>query len=68
MPYSEIRKLVTCKKKSEILVEHLNNQGFSQENLCRQLLAKYQDVFQGIGKHKYREVRLDIDKTVKPVI
>ena len=28
----------------------------------------YPEVFQGIGKHKYREVMLDIDETVRPVV
>ena len=28
----------------------------------------YPEVFQGIGKHKYREVKLDIDETVRPVV
>ena len=32
------------------------------------IIDTYPEVFQGIGKHKYCEIKLDIDNTVKPVV
>ena len=68
MSYSQIRKSVTPKEYSEKLVNKLQNSGMTQQEICDALLEKHGTVFQGIGKHKYRKIKLDIDPKVKPVI
>ena len=36
------------------------------KSVVEKIVAKHDKVFQGIGKHKYRQVELEIDRTVPP--
>ena len=38
------------------------------EPRTQQIIKRYASVFQGIGKHKYRQITLHIDESVLPVI
>ena len=45
-----------------------NNKGSSQKNTIDRITEHHSTVFQGIGKHKFRQVKLIIDEEVKPII
>lgn len=61
-------KQLTPLSKATKYVNHLHQQHSTSEYVVQHIVDKHQNVFLGIGKHKYRQVELIIDKTVKPKI
>ena len=65
MTFEEMKKYFTSEH--EILEALKECQTSQPSNTVENLKKRYQDVFTGIGKHKYRAVKLHIDPNVAPV-
>ena len=65
LSFEEMRNLFTPDKQIKEILEQSRSDDphVTAENLQQ----CYQDVFNGVGKHKYRQVKLHIDDSVKPV-
>ena len=77
MSYEEMRKHLTpislceeilaeCRGKMENQLAH--SKPMEVQSVAKALVTKFPEVFKGIGKHKYRKIKLNIDKDVKPII
>ena len=66
MEYSEMAQHLTPLTTTEAFMTTIKEQG--QEQQIKNITEHYPAVFKGIGKHKYRQVKLLIDPAVKPII
>ena len=66
MGYEEMSNTLTPAEKSIEFLNSLNQQ--TQSATMESIVNNFQSVFQGIGKHRYRQVQLIIDQDVKPII
>ena len=65
MSYSEMSKHLSSQSKCEEIMNEIMKEG---GNVSEKLKQKLDHVFQGIGKHKYRKITLNVDESVPPVI
>ncbi|CAB4003123.1 Transposon Ty3-I Gag-Pol poly [Paramuricea clavata] len=68
MAYSNMAKQLTPLSKVTDFVTQLHQQKSTGESPVSQIVKKHPKVFQGIGKHKYRQVELIIDDSVQPKV
>ena len=68
LEYSEMAKQLTPLSNATNLVTQLHEQHGTPESVVQHIVKKHDKVFHGIGKHKYRQVELIIDKTVQPKV
>jgi hypothetical protein len=68
MAYSDMAKQLTPLSKVTDFVTQLHQQKSTGESPVSQIVKKHPKVFQGIGKHKYRQVELIIDDSVQPKV
>ena len=61
-------KQLTPLSKVTDFVTQLHQQKSTSESPVSQIAKKHPKVFQGIGKHKYRQVELIIDDSVQPKV
>ena len=66
MSYSEMAKKLTPLSQATQVVNEIYEKG--SQSATQEIIDRHSTVFKGIGKHRYRQVELSIDKTVKPKI
>ncbi len=69
MSYNEIAKHLTLIEQCREILTTLPKSNESGENeTLRAIKGLYLNVFQGIGRHKYRQVKLTVDDNVQPFV
>ena len=67
--YSAMSQQLTPLSKATNYVKHLHQQQqHSPKGIVQKIVEKHPKAFEGIGKHKYRQVDLIIDETVTPKV
>ena len=69
MSYAEMSQHLTPLAESARALENMpRSEALGENETMKCLQKKFSSVFTGIGKHKYRQVKLIVDETVKPVV
>ena len=68
MEYTQIAKHVTPSQASMQLELHLTNTTKTPQEKTQAVIQHFNEVFTGIGRHKYRQITLHIDQEVPPVV
>eukprot|EP00795_Rhopilema_esculentum_P008818 gene8818-15293_t len=68
MSYSAIAEHLTSKKSSEQRLDNIYKHKQDATDRVKAIVDQYPGVFEGIGKHRYRVVKLSVDKSVPPKI
>ena len=68
MSYSAMAKHLTSKKSTEQQLDNIYKHKQDTSNRVKAIVDQYPAVFEGIGKHRYRVVKLSVDKSVPPKI
>ena len=63
MSYSEMETKLTPLSQATQVVNEIYEKG--TQGATQEIIDRHSSVFKGIGKHRYRQVKLTIDKTVK---
>ena len=64
LEYPEIAKRLTPEKQIKEKLAKIR----ASNDPVKEMVGMFPTVFEGIGCHKYRQVKLEIDETVKPVV
>ena len=67
LSYIEMSKYLTTEREINQKLQRLK-EPIQSEAQVNEMIGKYPKVFQGIGCHKYRQIKLNIDPTVTPKI
>ena len=68
LDFRDMAKKMTAKAACQALEEQFHQKYPVHKEKTAAIVSHYHDVFEGIGKHKYRQVRLHINKDVPPVV
>eukprot|EP00112_Aurelia_sp_Birch-Aquarium-sp1_P018311 Seg4352.4 transcript_id=Seg4352.4/GoldUCD/mRNA.D3Y31 product="hypothetical protein" protein_id=Seg4352.4/GoldUCD/D3Y31 len=68
MSYSAMAEHLTSKKSSEQQLDNIYKHKKDATDRVKAIVGQYPGVFEGIGKHRYRVVKLSVDKSVPPKI
>ena len=68
MEYRKIAAHLTPKSACKQLEQELEAKSATQKEKIDHIIKHFDVVFEGIGKHRYSQIRLHIDETVNPVI
>ena len=68
MSYSAMAEHLTSKKSSEQQLDNIYKHKQDATDRVKAIVDQYPGVFEGIGKHRYRVVKLSVDKSVPPKI
>ncbi|XP_065067008.1 uncharacterized protein K02A2.6-like [Rhopilema esculentum] len=68
MSYSAMAEHLTSKKSSEQRLDNIYKHKQDATDRVKAIVDQYPGVFEGIGKHRYRVVKLSVDKSVPPKI
>ena len=66
MSYSEMAKKLTPLSQATQVVNEIYEK--DSQSATQEIIDRHSTVFKGISKHRYRQVELSIDKTVKPKV
>ena len=66
LPYTEIAKELTPKEATKSLLKQVYRTHTASEARVKAIVDNHPTIFQGIGKHKYRQVTLPVDPDVPP--
>ena len=68
MEYRKIAAHLTSKSACKQLEQELETKSATQKEKIDHIIKHFDAVYEGICKHRYREIKLHIDQTVNPVI
>ena len=68
MDFQDMAKLMTPVEDCQKLEQQFEKNSTSQKHKTNDIINHFQDVFTGIGKHKYRRVQQHVDPAVPPVV